>query len=74
MQLKSFDQIPVTKSMILHDAEKNILDKVVKRKIRNRWQLRQTLCALGALGQALAATETVKVLEIIFRGSFVPHA
>jgi hypothetical protein len=65
MTLKSLNEIPVTKDMVLREAERGLFQRVVDRRIRNRWQLRHTLMALGALGTALRATDTVKVLDIL---------
>ncbi len=70
--LKSLEGIPVTKERVLREAEKTLFQKFVDRKLRTAWQLRAHLAALGALGLALKDTATVKTIEILLRGTWVP--
>ena len=70
--LKSLEDIPVTKEQVLREAERTLFQKFVDRKLRTAWQLRAHLAALGALGLALQDTATVKTIEILLRGTWVP--
>ena len=70
--LKSLKDIPATKEQVLREAEKTLFQKFVDRKLRTAWQLRAHLAALGALGLALKDTATVKTIEILLRGTWVP--
>ena len=70
--LKSLKDIPVTREQVLREAEKTLFDRFLQKRIRTLWQLRAHLAALGALGLALKGTATVKTIEILLRGSWVP--
>ena len=70
--LRNLKDIPVTKEQVLREAEKTLFQKFVDRKLRTAWQLRAHLAALGALGLALKDTATVKTIEILLRGTWVP--
>ena len=70
--LKSLKDIPVTKEQVLREAEKTLFDRFLHKRIRTAFQLRAHLAALRALGLALKGTETVKVLETLLRGTWVP--
>ena len=70
--LKSLKDIPVTREQVLREAEKTLFDRFLQKRIRTLWQLRAHLAALGALGLALKGTATVKTIEILLRGTWVP--
>lgn len=70
--LRNLKDIPVTKEQVLREAEKTLFQKFVDRKLRTAWQLHAHLAALGALGLALKDTATVKTIEILLRGTWVP--
>lgn len=70
--LKSLKEIPVTRDLILKEAEKTLFDRFLQKRIRTAFQLRAHLAALGALGLALKDTATVKTIEILLRGTWVP--
>ena len=72
--LKDLKQIPCTKEMVLREAERKLVDQMVNRRIRTRWQLRKTLAGMGALGLALKASAGVKAMEVLMSGSWVPRS
>ena len=70
--LRNLKDIPVTKEQVMREAEKTLFDRFLQKRIRTAWQLRAHLAALGALGLALKGTATVKTIEILLRGTWVP--
>ena len=74
MTYKSLQDIPITKEIVLAEAERTLMDKFVQKRIRTAWQMRRTLAGMGALGQALKATATVATIEILMRGTWVPRS
>ena len=70
--LKSLKDIPVTKDLILREAERTLFDRFIQKRIRTCFQLRAHLAALGALGLALQKTETFHVLTVLLKGTWVP--
>ena len=74
MTYRSLQDIPITKEIVLAEAERTLMDKFVQKRIRTAFQLRRTLAGMGALGQALKATATVATIEILMRGTWVPRS
>ena len=72
--LKDLKSLPVTKEMVLREAERSLWDKFEKKSIRTRWQLRKTLAGMGALGLALKGSLAVKAMEVLMSGSWVPRS
>ena len=70
--LKNLKDVPVTKEQVLREAEKTLFDRFLQKRIRTAFQLRAHLAALGALGLALKGTATVKTIETLLRGTWVP--
>lgn len=74
MILRSLQELPVTKELVLAEAEHTLMDKIIQKRIRTCWQLRRTLAGMGALGQALKKTETYAVITVLLTGSFIPKS
>ena len=74
MTYRSLQDIPMTKEIVLAEAERTLMDKIVQKRIRTCWQLRRTLAGMGALGQALKKTETYAIITILLTGSFIPKS
>ena len=73
--LHSLQDLPITKDMVLRDAERKLFESFLRRKIRTGWQLRRFVAGIpGALGQALKKSETYAVIGILMRGSFIPKS
>jgi len=73
--LHSLQDLPVTPDMILHEAEKALMDKFIQKRIRTMWQLRHFVAGIpGALGPALRKSQTYAVIEILMRGTWVPRS
>ena len=75
MVLKSFQDLPVTPDMVLHEAENKLFEAFETRRIRTAWQLRRFVAGIpGALGQALRKSETYAVIGILISGAWVPRS
>ena len=75
MVLKSFQDLPVTPDMVLHEAENKLFKAFEQKRIRTGWQLRRFVAGIpGALGQALRKSETYAVLSILIGGTWVPRS
>ena len=72
--LHSLQDLSVTKEIVLAEAERALMDKIIQKRIRTAWQMRRTLAGMGALGQALKKTETYAIITILLTGSFIPKS
>lgn len=73
--LKSFADLPVTKEIVLAEAEKTLMDKFIQKRIRTAYQLRHFVAGIpGALGPALRKSQTYAVLSILMTGAWVPRS
>ena len=72
--LKDLKALPVTKDMVVREAERSLWDKFEAKKIRTRWQLRKTLAGMGALGLALKGSLAVKAMEALMAGDWLPKS
>jgi len=73
--LHSLQDLPITKDMVLHDAERRLFEAFERKRIRTAWQLRHFVAGIpGALGQALKKSQTYAVLSTLMTGSWVPRS
>ena len=73
--LHSLQDLPITKDMVLHEAERKLFEAFERKRIRTAWQLRRFVAGIpGALGPALRKSQTYAVIEILMRGTWVPRS
>jgi len=73
--LHSLQDLPITKDIVLHDAERKLFDAFQRKRIRTAYQLRRFVAGIpGALGQDLKKSETYAVIGILMRGTWVPRS
>jgi len=72
--LHSLQDLPVTKEIVLAEAERALMARFTAKRLRTAWQLRRTVAGMGSLGAALRKSETYAVLTILLTGSFIPKS
>ena len=73
--LHSLQDLPITKEIVLAEAENKLFDAFQRKRIRTVYQLRHFVAGIpGALGQALKKSETYAVISILMTGAWVPKS